>query len=120
MKISKRQLKRIIREEKSKLLKEATMGFSGTGFGRQDRKTLNKSASFWGGATVVETRDQVDQNLKSYQDSVYQDDYADTEPKMEDAVYSMLEMFIEMNGVSDTEAAQMVIEYVKETLGMPT
>ena len=39
---------------------------------------------------------------------------------MEDAGYSMLEMFIEMNGVSETEAAQMVIEYVKETLGMPT
>lgn len=118
MKITKRQLKRIIKEEKTKLLNEATMGFSGTGFGRQDRKTLDKSASFWGGATVVETRDQVDQRLKSYQDSVYGDDYADAEPKMEDALYTMLEMFVEMNGVSEAEAAQMVIDYAKETLGV--
>ena len=85
MKISKRQLKRIIREEKSRLL---------------------------------ETRDQLDQNLKSYQDSVYGDDYADAEPKLEDALYTMLEAFIEMNGVSEAEAAQMVIDYAKETLGV--
>tara|TARA_A100001388_G_C28692637_1_gene462075 strand:+ start:139 stop:399 length:261 start_codon:yes stop_codon:yes gene_type:complete len=85
MKISKRQLKRIIREEKSRLL---------------------------------ETRDQVDQNLKSYQDSVYGDDYADAEPKLQDALYTMLEAFIEMNGVSEAEAAQMVIDYAKETLGV--
>jgi len=83
MKITKRQLKRIIKEEKSRLL---------------------------------ETRDQADQNLRSYQDSVYGDDYADAEPKMEDALYTMLEMFVEMNGVSEAEAAQMVIEYAKETL----
>ena len=85
MKITKRQLKRIIKEEKNRLL---------------------------------ETRDQADQNLKSYQDSVYGDDYADTEPKMEDALYTMLEMFVEMNGVSEAEAAQMVIDYAKETLGI--
>jgi len=54
MKISKRQLKRIIKEEKQKLLNEATMGFSGTGFGQQSKKTMNKSASFFGGASVIE------------------------------------------------------------------
>ena len=85
MKITKKQLKRIIKEEKNRLL---------------------------------ETRDQADQNLKSYQDSVYGDDYADAEPKMEDALYTMLEMFVEMNGVSEAEAAQMVIDYAKETLGV--
>ena len=112
MKISKKQLKRIIKEEKARLLNEATMGFTGVGFGHQDKKTLNKSASFWGGATVVETRDQVDEN------SVYGGDYADAEPKMEDALYTMLEMFVEVNGVSEAEAAQMVIDYAKETLGV--
>lgn len=118
MKISKRQLKRIIKEEKAKLLNESTMGFSGTGFGRQDRKTLDKSASFWGGATVVETRDQVDQNLKSYQDSVYVDTYNDAEDKMVDAIYTLVNMFVEMNGVSDAEAKQMAIDFIKEELGM--
>ena len=53
MKISKKQLKRIIKEEKAKLLNEATMGFSGTGFGQQSKKTVRKSASFWGGAEPV-------------------------------------------------------------------
>ena len=53
MKISKKQLKRIIKEEKAKLLNEATMGFSGTGFGTQSKKTMRKSASFWGGAEPV-------------------------------------------------------------------
>ena len=116
MKISKRQLKRIIKEEKAKLLKEATMGFSGTGFDRQDRKTLEKSASFWGGATVVETRDQADQNLKDYQDGYHAGQHLDVEPKLEDAVYSALEMYIELNGVSETEAAQLVIDHVTEIL----
>lgn len=53
MKITKRQLKRIIKEEKAKLLNEATLGFSGTGFGTQSKKTMRKSASFWGGAEPV-------------------------------------------------------------------
>ena len=53
MKITKKQLKRIIKEEKAKLLNEATMGFSGTGFGEQSKKTMRKSASFWGGAEPV-------------------------------------------------------------------
>ena len=54
MKITKRQLRRLIREEKAKLLNEATLGFSGTGFGKQSKKTIDKSASFWGGASVLE------------------------------------------------------------------
>ena len=54
MKITKKQLKRIIKEEKQKLLNEATMGFSGTGFGQQPKRIMDKSASFFGGASVLE------------------------------------------------------------------
>ena len=53
MKITKKQLKKIIKEEKTKLLNEVTMGFTGSGFGRQSKEALNKSASFWGGAEPV-------------------------------------------------------------------
>ncbi len=86
MKITKRQLKRIIREEHANLIRE--------------------------------TRDQVDQNLRSYQDSVYGGDYADIDAKIEDAVYSMIDMFVEVNGVSEQEAKQMVVNQVKEMLGV--
>ncbi len=86
MKITKRQLKRIIREEHANLIRE--------------------------------TRDQVDQNLRSYQDSVYGGDYADIDAKIEDAVYSMIDMFVEVNGVSEQEAKQMVVDQVKEMLGV--
>ena len=86
MKITKRQLKRIIREEHANLIRE--------------------------------TRDQVDQNLRSYQDSVYGGDYVGLDAKIEDAVYSMIDMFVEVNGVSEQEAKQMVVDQVKEMLGL--
>ena len=53
MKITKKQLKKIIKEEKTKLLNEVTMGFTGSGFSQQSKKTMRKSASFWGGAEPV-------------------------------------------------------------------
>jgi len=87
MKITKRQLKRIIKEEKQQLLSE--------------------------------TGDQVDQNLKAYQDGIFGGDFADLEPRMEDAIYSALDMFMQVNGVNEAEGSQLVIDYVKEILGMP-
>ena len=87
MKISKQQLRRIIKEEKRRL--------------------------------IYETRDVADQNLKAYQDSVYGGDYVGLDAKIEDAVYSMIDMFVEVNGVSEQEAKQMVVDEIKEILGMP-
>ena len=86
MKLTKRHLQRIIREEKQRILRE--------------------------------TRDVADQNLKAYQDGIYGGKYADLEPKMEDAVYSALDMFMEVNGVNEAEGSQMVLDYVKDILGL--
>ena len=93
MKITKRQLRRIIKEEKARLVSENTPAAPGRGA-------------------------QMDQNLKDYQDSVYADDYADIDAKIEDAVYSMIDMFVDVNGVSEQEAKQMVVDQVKEMLGV--
>ena len=93
MKVNKRQLKRIIREEKARLLSENTPAAPGRGA-------------------------QIDQNLRDYQDGIYGDDYADLDSKMEDAIFTAVEMFIEVNGVSEQEANQMVVDQVKEMLGM--
>jgi len=89
MKITKRQLRKIIKEEKAKL--------------------------------VQETRDQHDQALKSYQDNFHGEQgryFADVEAKMEDAIFSAVDMFVELNGVSVDEAEQMVVDHVKEVLGL--
>ena len=93
MKITKRQLRRIIKEEKARLVSENTPAAPGRGA-------------------------QMDQNLKDYQDSVYADDYVGLDAKIEDAVYSMIDMFVDVNGVSEQEAKQMVVDQVKEMLGM--
>ena len=69
-------------------------------------------------AKLLETRDQSDQALSRYQASTYGDAYNDIEPKMEDAVFSAVDMFVEMNGVSEQEANQMVVDYVKDMLGV--
>ena len=89
MKITKRQLKRIIKEEKAKL--------------------------------VQETRDQQDQALRNYQDNFHGKQgrfFADVEAKMEDAIFSAVDMFVELNGVSVAEAEQMVLDHVKDVLGL--
>ena len=89
MKITKRQLKRIIKEEKAKLVRE--------------------------------TRDQQDQALKNYQDNFHGEQsrfFADVEAKMEDAIFSAVDMFVELNGVSVGEAEQMVVDHVKDVLGV--
>ena len=89
MKISKRQLRRIIKEEKAKLVRE--------------------------------TRDQQDQALKNYQDNFHGEQgrfFADIEAKMEDAIFSAVDMFVELNGVSVEEAEQMVVDHVKDVLGV--
>ena len=93
MKITKRQLRRIIKEEKARLVSENTPAAPGRGA-------------------------QMDQNLKDYQDSVYADDYVGLDAKIVDAVYSMIDMFVDVNGVSEQEAKQMVVDQVKEMLGM--
>lgn len=89
MKITKRQLRRIIKEEKSKLLSE--------------------------------TRSQSDQALKTYQDNFHGEQgryFADIEAKIEDAVFSAVDMFVELNGVSVDEAEKMVVDHIKELLGV--
>ena len=85
MKVTKRQLRRIIKEERAKLARES--------------------------------RDQADQALKAYQDGFHGGAYVGVEEKLEDAVYAMVDMFIELNGVDRHEARQMVIEYVGDFLG---
>ena len=57
-------------------------------------------------------------SLQRYQASTYGDAYNDIEPKMEDAVFSAVDMFVEMNGVPEQEANQMVVDYVKDMLGV--
>ena len=86
VKISKRQLRRIIKEEKQRLLSE--------------------------------TRDQADQNLKAYQDSVYGGDYVNLEADMENAIWTAVEMYQEVNGVSEDEAKQLVVDHVTEIMGI--
>ena len=81
-------------------------------------KDRDKSASFFGNAKIYEQGDKVDQNLKSYQDGIYGGRHVDVEAKLEDAVYSTLEMFIEVNGVDHQEASQMVLQQVSDILGL--
>ena len=92
MKITKRQLKRIIREEKRRLLSEMTPAAPGHGA-------------------------QADQNLKDYQDGFHGGAHVGAEENLEDAAYAMVDMFIELNGVDRHEARQMVIEYLTDFLG---
>lgn len=118
MKITKRQLKRII--------SEATMGFAGTGFGVMPEDKMNKSASFFGNGKVYEQNSPAapghsameDENLKRYQDGVYGGRHTDVETKLEDAILGALEMYQEVNGVSEEEAAQLVVDHVTEILGI--
>ena len=89
MKITKRQLRRIIKEERVKLVRE--------------------------------TRDQQDQALRDYQDNFHGEQgphFADVEAKMEDAIDSAVDMFMELNGVTVDEAEQMVVDHVKDVLGL--
>ena len=89
MKITKKQLRTIIKEEKARLIRE--------------------------------TRDQQDQALRAYQDDFHGDQgrhYSDIEAKMEDAVFSAIDMFVDLNGVSESEAGQMVLDHVKGLLGL--
>ncbi len=116
MKITKKQLRQII--------SEATMGFTGTGFGQMPRERMNKSASFFGNGKVYEQNSPAapgrgareDQNLKDYQDGYHGGAHVDVGPKLEDAVFSAFEMFIELNGVSEQESKDMVIDYVTQIL----
>ena len=84
MKITKRQLRRIIKEERSKLVKE--------------------------------TRDQADQSLKAYQDGYHGGAHVGVEEKLEDAIHSTVIMFMELNGVSEAEAEQMVMDSVRDII----
>ena len=93
MKITKKQLKRIIKEEKRRLLSEMTPAAPGRGA-------------------------QEDQNLKDYQDGWYVDNYNDAEDRLTEALYLMIDMFVEMNGVKDAEAKQMTMEFIRDTLGV--
>ncbi len=93
MKVSKRQLKQIIKEEKHRLLSEMTTAAPGRGA-------------------------REDQNLKDYQDGWYVDNYNDAEDRLTEALYLMIDMFVEMNGVKDAEAKQMTMEFIKDTLGV--
>ena len=93
MKITKRQLRRIIQEEKRRLLSESNPAAPG----RSARE---------------------DQDLKDYQDGVYGGKYGDLEPKMEDAMWTAVEMYMEVNGVDEAEAKQLVVDHVTEILGI--
>ena len=89
MKITKKQLRTIIKEEKARLIRE--------------------------------TRDQQDQALRAYQDDFHGEQgrhYSYIEAKMEDAVFSAIDMFVDLNGVSESEAGQMVLDHVKGLLGL--
>ena len=89
MKITKRQLRRIIKEEKAKL--------------------------------VQETRDQHDQALKTYQDNYHGEKgrfYADIEAGIEESVFEVVDMFVDLNGVTEYEAKQMTLDHIKDLLGM--
>ena len=81
MKLTKRQLKRIIKEEKAKLQQES---------------------------------------LEQYQAGWHGDDGAmnNADKQLARGVYAMLGAFVQMNGVSEEKAAQMVLEEVKIILGM--
>ena len=86
MKITKRQLRRIIKEERSRLVRE--------------------------------TRDQADQNLKAYQDGYHGGAHVDVEAIIEEAVFDMVDMFVDLNGVSENEAKQLTLDHVKDLLGI--
>ncbi len=92
MKITKKRLQRIIKEEKAKLMAEMHPAAPGQGA-------------------------QADQNLKDYQDGFHGGAHVGVEEKLEDAAYAMVDMFIELNGVDRHEARQMVIEYLTDFLG---
>ena len=94
MKITKRQLKRIIKEANTRVLAEASM------------------------IPLGAIGNPADQALQDYQSSIYDNEYRDLEGKLEDVIYSALGMYQEVNGVSEEEAAQLVIGHVKEILGM--
>ena len=70
MKITKRQLRRIIREEKAEVLAEQGRFF------------------------------------------------ADVEAGIEESVLEMVDMIVNLNGVSENEAKQMTIDHVKDLLGI--
>ena len=104
----------------------AILNSTGTGFGQMPRERMSKSASFFGNGKVYEQNSPAapgraameDENLKQYQDGVYGGRHANVESSLEDAVYGALAMFVEVNGVSDAEAAEMVLEEVKNILGL--
>ena len=91
MKLTEKQVRRIIREE---LAKDS----------RKNRKALS------------ETRDHADQNLKAYQDGYHGGAHVGVEEKLEDAVHSTVIMFMELNGVSEAEAEQMVMDSIKDII----
>ena len=93
MKISKRQLRRIIKEEKRRLLSEINPAAPGRGA-------------------------QEDQNLRDYQDGIHGGDYTNLEADMEEVVWTAVEMYQEVNGVDEEEAKQLVIDHVTEVLGI--
>ena len=86
MKITKRQLRRIIKEERAKLVRE--------------------------------TRDQADQHLKAYQDGYHGGAHVGVEAKIEEAVFEMVDMFVELNGVPEIEAKQITLDHIKDLLGV--
>lgn len=85
MKITKRQLRRIIKEEKASLL--------------------------------AETRDQADQNLKQYQDGWHGKDMSSSQAALESAIYLMLGDLTGSLGLSEEEAAEIVLDAVHDVLG---
>jgi len=90
MKISKRQLERIIREEKQKLIKES--------YGIDDYERLT-------------TR-------RRSQKSAPANNMAEAEQELEKAIYGMVAKLEQVQGYSQEESHELVLDLVKQILGM--
>jgi hypothetical protein len=90
MKITKRQLKRIIREEKQKLIKES--------YGIDDYENLVRS--------------------RRSQKSAPANNMAEAEQELEKAIYGMVANLEQVQGHSQEESHELVLDLVKQILGM--
>ena len=125
MKLTKKQLKQIIREEKSNLLNENRMGGIGIGFSNwsandtadfakaygKDAKTIN-APGFKKSPVVTET-----DYIRKEQEAWNSPKHIDADQALETALYEMLGSLISMNGLSEDEAADEVLQFCKDTLG---